>query len=188
MARLRPIEKDDAPDDAVEYYELDEKRYGYVLNNTKLYAYNVPVLKAMKAVVAGYGETRALPLALKSVVRVRIALLNDCPFCADLHGAIGLESGLTEAKLRDVARYETSSEYSDLERLALQYADCITLSSEDVSDELFRDIEDVFSESELIELTFTIAVENFFSKFHHALRIEAQGFCAVPIKDPEPTT
>ena len=40
----------------------------------------------------------------------------------------------------------------------------------------------------MIELTFTIAVENFFSKFHHALRIEAQGFCAVPINDPEPAT
>ena len=80
---------------------------------------------------------KALPIALKSLIRVRIALLNDCPFCADLHGAIGLEGGLTEAKLRDVLMYETSAEYSDLERLALQYADGITLSSEDVSDELF---------------------------------------------------
>ena len=188
MPRLKSIEKSAAPDDAVAYYELDEKRYGYVLNNTKLYAYNVPVLKTMKAVAAGYGETIALPLALKSLIRIRIALLNDCPFCADLHGAIGIDGGLSEAKIRDVLSYETSSEYSDLERLALQYADCITLSSEDVSDELFESIEGVFSESEIIELTFTVAVENFFSKFHHALHIEAQGFCAVPMTSRGPST
>jgi hypothetical protein len=34
MARLDPIEKEDAPVEARIYYQADELRYGVVLNNT----------------------------------------------------------------------------------------------------------------------------------------------------------
>jgi hypothetical protein len=51
-----------------------------VLGNTKLYAHNVPVLRAMKTLMAGYAETSALPVATKSLVRTRVAVLNGCPF------------------------------------------------------------------------------------------------------------
>ena len=64
MPRLRPLERADAPADALPYYALDEERYGAVLNNTMLYAYNVPVLKAMKAVVAASEALRRASVAL----------------------------------------------------------------------------------------------------------------------------
>jgi AhpD family alkylhydroperoxidase len=181
VPRLRPLERTQAPAEALSYYELDQDRYGHVLNNTKLYAYNVPVLKTMKAVATGYTETRALPLSLKSLVRVRVALINDCPFCADLHSSIGLNDGLAQAKLQGLDNYREPATFTEAERVALEYADRMTLSDQDVSDELFANLEMHYSEAEIIELTFTIAVENFFSKFHHALRVEAQGFCSVPL-------
>lgn len=184
MPRLEPIEKSDAPPGALPYYELDEERYGKVLNNTKLYAYNLPVLETMKAVVAGYAKTSELPLSLKSLVRVRIALLNDCPFCADLHASIGLDSGLESEKLTGLRAPESLAGLSRRERLALEYADAVTLSDRDVSDELFEELRSEFTSPEIIELTFAIAVENLFSKFHHALLVEEQGFCPVALSTP----
>jgi alkylhydroperoxidase family enzyme len=80
MPRLEPIEKHEAPEGAIEYYNRDEERYGAVLNNTKLYAHNVAVLRAMKGLVAAYGEMTSLPPAQKALVRVRVAGLNGCPF------------------------------------------------------------------------------------------------------------
>ena len=80
MPRLEPIEKADAPEGAIEYYDRDEERYGTVLNNTKLYAHNVAVLRAMKGLVAAFGEMTSLPLAQKALLRVRVAGLNGCPF------------------------------------------------------------------------------------------------------------
>jgi hypothetical protein len=80
MARLDPIEKEDAPDEARIYYEADELRYGVVLNNTKLYAHNVAILKAVKQFAIAFGKADTLPLALKSMLRVRVAILNQCPF------------------------------------------------------------------------------------------------------------
>lgn len=185
MPRLQPLELEDAPAEAREFYALDEERYGYVLNNTKLYAYNVPVLRAMKAVVAGYAATSALPLSLKSLVRVRIALVNDCPFCADLHASIGLGDGLEEGKIAVLGSDAPGDRLSARERLAVEYADCVTITGRDVDDELFERLEAAFTAEEIIELTFTVAVENLFSKFHHALRVDAQGFCPVAIPRPE---
>jgi hypothetical protein len=80
MPRLEPIEKDQATADALEYYERDEERYGAVLNNTKLYAYNVPVLRAVKGFVAAFNEAQVIPIDQKAMLRVRIASINGCPF------------------------------------------------------------------------------------------------------------
>ncbi|MFN8186147.1 MAG: hypothetical protein U0R69_03615 [Gaiellales bacterium] len=80
MARLDAVEKREAPEEAIEYYERDEERYGVVLNNTKVYAHNVAVLRAVKGLSAAFGETASLPLAQKALIRVRVAGLNGCPF------------------------------------------------------------------------------------------------------------
>lgn len=69
--------------------------------------------------------------------------------------------------------------FAPLERLVLEYADGVTLSGQDVSDELFTALRRHFSEEAIVELTAHVAFENFRSKFNHALRIEAQGFCRI---------
>ena len=56
------------------------------------------------------------------------------------------------------------------------------MSTEDVDDDLFVRLAAHYSPEELVELTFTISYENFLSKFHHALLIESQGFCPVPVR------
>lgn len=69
--------------------------------------------------------------------------------------------------------------FAPLERLVLRYADGMTIRGQDVSDELFAVLRSHFSEEAIVELTAHIAFENFRSKFNHALRIEAQGFCRI---------
>jgi len=69
--------------------------------------------------------------------------------------------------------------FTPIERLVLQYADGMTISGLDVSDELFAGLRRYFSEEAIVELTAHVAFENFRSKFNHALRIEAQGFCRI---------
>jgi alkylhydroperoxidase family enzyme len=75
--------------------------------------------------------------------------------------------------------YATDPVFTPLERLVLQYADGMTISGQDVSDELFAGLRRHFSEEAIVELTAHVAFENFRSKFNHALRIEAQGFCRI---------
>lgn len=62
----------------------------------------------------------------------------------------------------------------------LEYADGMTVGGQDVSDELFAILRRHLSEAAIVELTAHVAFENFRSRFNHALRIEAQGFCRIP--------
>lgn len=83
--------------------------------------------------------------------------------------------GVAEEKILALNEYVTSDRYSDHERTALRYADAITLSDQDVGDDLFAELTRHFDENEIIELTAVIAWENASSKFNRALRVPSQG-------------
>jgi alkylhydroperoxidase family enzyme len=92
---------------------------------------------------------------------------------------VSRDNGVTPEKITGIADWRNRSEFDEKERAALAYAERITLSDEDVDDELFEQLRKLFSPEQIIELTCTVAFENFLSKFHHALLVESQGFCSV---------
>lgn len=83
--------------------------------------------------------------------------------------------GVSDEKILALEHYVTSDHYDDAERLALEYADCMTLSNLDVSDALFERLRRYYSDDAIVELTALIAWENSSSKFNRALRVESQG-------------
>ena len=85
-----------------------------------------------------------------------------------------------EAKLAEFADWRKSRAFSDLERVALEYAERITHTDQKVDEELFARVRKHFDEPQIVELTAAIALENFRSKFNPVLGIEAQGFCLLP--------
>ena len=85
------------------------------------------------------------------------------------------ELGVSDEKIRALDDYAASELYSDAEKVALEYADCITRSDLDVTDALFERLREFYDEDAIIELTAAIAWENSSSKFNRALRIESQN-------------
>ena len=51
----------------------------------------------------------------------------------------------------------------------------MTVTGQDVSDELFARLREFYTDDQIVELTETIAWENASSKFNRALRIPSQG-------------
>ena len=88
---------------------------------------------------------------------------------------MGSAAGLSDEKIRALDDYATSPLYSEDERIALEYADAITLSDRDVDDALFARVREHYDEDQIVELTATIAWENSSSKFNRALRVESMG-------------
>jgi alkylhydroperoxidase family enzyme len=83
--------------------------------------------------------------------------------------------------------YRTDFDFSELERLVLEYADAITETPVAVPDALFARLREKFDEAQLVELTSAIAWEGYRARFCHALGIESEGFseaavCALPAK------
>jgi alkylhydroperoxidase family enzyme len=87
---------------------------------------------------------------------------------------VGSGLGITNEKIDALPDYSASNLYSDAERVALEYADAITHTDRDVSDDLFARLRQFFDDDEIVELTATIAWENASSKFNRALRVPSQ--------------
>ena len=84
------------------------------------------------------------------------------------------ELGVSDEKILALDEYATSPLYEEKERVALQYAERMTKTDQDVDDELFSRLRLFFDEDALVELTAAIAWENSSSKFNRALRLPSQ--------------
>lgn len=76
----------------------------------------------------------------------------------------------------ELADFESSSEFSETEKLALRYAVAMTATPVEVPDELFAALERHFDNRQLVELTSAIAWENYRARYDHAIGVEAEGF------------
>lgn len=83
--------------------------------------------------------------------------------------------------------YGSSALFSEMDKLVLEYADAMTQSPVEVPETLFTKLRETFAEAQLVELTATLAWENYRARFDHAFGVEAEGFsegsyCAVPVR------
>ena len=99
---------------------------------------------------------------------------------------MGRNEGISDQQLLDLAHFETSPAFSELEKLVLRYADAMTNTPVEVPDALFAALRKHLSPQQMVELTSAIAWENYRARFDHAFGVEAEGFsdgavCAVPV-------
>jgi alkylhydroperoxidase family enzyme len=87
---------------------------------------------------------------------------------------VGSQLGVSDKKIEALADYANNDLFCEAERVALEFADAMTITSRDVSDELFARLREFYDEDALTELTATIAWENASSKFNRALRVQSQ--------------
>jgi alkylhydroperoxidase family enzyme len=83
--------------------------------------------------------------------------------------------GVSDEKILALPEYTTSPLYDAAERVALEYADAMTITGRDVRDDLFARLRAHYGDDAIVELTAVIAWENSSSKFNRALRVSSQG-------------
>ena len=100
---------------------------------------------------------------------------------------MGRANGVTAEQIANLNHYRTDCNFSELERLVLEYADAMTQTPVEVPDSVFARLREHFSEAELVEITSAIAWENYRARFDHAFGIEGENFtegavCALPVR------
>ena len=76
----------------------------------------------------------------------------------------------------ELADYAESSAFSELEKRVLDYAVALSQTPADASDELVASLREDLDDKQLVELTATIAWENFRARFNRGFDVTAQGF------------
>jgi alkylhydroperoxidase family enzyme len=103
----------------------------------------------------------------------------------DINAAVGGKAGLSREKMEAALGMKESSNLPERERIALAYADRVSATPVDVPDAFFADLQRLFSDREIVELTVHIAHENYNAKSNRPLRVEANNFCAMPFPHPQ---
>ena len=121
---------------------------------------------------------------LRELAVMRAALTVDCPWCVDFGEMISRKDGLPAEKLEALPSWRSSDAFTDLERLVLEYADAMSCTPLQVTDELVAALREQLSDEQVVELTAYVALENSRARTNAALGIEPQGYsagaCEVP--------
>jgi AhpD family alkylhydroperoxidase len=162
-------------------YIVSRRRYGHVLGPLAVIAHNPTLLAGYStfelALERAVGDDRRLA----DLGATRAATMTGCPFCIDFAGAELRRLEFTPGQIQAVANWRASSEFSLVERLVLEYAEAMTTTPVEVSDELFERLRARFDERTIVGLTAAIAIENYRGRFNHAVGLGSEGFCELPV-------
>jgi alkylhydroperoxidase family enzyme len=80
MPRIREIEEPGDDPILKDVFAKEHDTFGYVLNPTKIQAHTPGIMKAAKQLSAAVEKSGLLAAQLRSLVYLRVALINGCPF------------------------------------------------------------------------------------------------------------
>lgn len=114
----------------------------------------------------------SLPKDLVDLVYLRVSQINGCAFCIDMHTRDLLKSGLAVEKLVLVPVWrEGGALFTPREQSALAWAETVTrISDTGAPDAEYASAAAEFSEQELADLTYAIALMNAFNRFGVSFR------------------
>ncbi|WP_165067546.1 carboxymuconolactone decarboxylase family protein [Paludisphaera rhizosphaerae] len=127
-------------------------------------------IKAMYA-VNGYLARCGLEHSLLELVKIRASQINGCAFCLDMHTKDARAHGETEQRIYTLTAWRETPFFSDRERAALAWTEAVTRISEGVSDAVFEQAREHFTEQELADLTWAVVLINGWNRLAISFRV-----------------
>jgi AhpD family alkylhydroperoxidase len=157
-------------------FRTGRKMYGTNMTPSTVIAHSRPSLLGYGAVGMAHHRSRTVEQRYKSLAMLRTAQLTGCEWCLDFGSKLAQDGGVPADDLRELSFWRESARFSDIDRLVLGYAEAMTRTPVEVTDEQFAALRTHFDETQMVELTMSIAAENLFCRTNWALGIEGQGF------------
>ncbi len=109
--------------------------------------------------------------SLLELVKMRASQINGCAYCLDMHSKDARAAGETEQRLYTLSAWRETPFFTERERAALEWTECLTLIAENhVKDELFERMRQHFSEAEIVNLTFAVGTINIWNRLAISIR------------------
>ena len=112
---------------------------------------------------------------IKAAMGLRIAQVNGSPYVA-AHMIRVLKGHERGKVLHSALESGVLTRLSTPEQLALRYAELLTRSVNGVTPSEFEHVGGVFNDSEIVELTMTVAFFNFFTRYTEALNLPVESW------------
>jgi AhpD family alkylhydroperoxidase len=109
---------------------------------------------------------------LHELVRMQVAMVNECTVCLGWRTPMAVEAGVTDELLAAVASYRTDPAFSDAERVALEYTERFCRDSARIDDELVERLRAHLGDDEIVELTLVIGKYLALGRFMQVLGLD----------------
>ena len=141
-----------------------QPRLNYVQQSPEL----VKKLQDFSMAIANSGH---IDQGLSHLVDIRASQMNGCAFCLDMHVKEAKLDGERELRLYHVAAWRESPLFTPKERAALAVTEALTqIAPTGISDELYAEVREQFSEKELSTLIFRVMGINAWNRANVAVR------------------
>lgn len=109
---------------------------------------------------------------LIDLVFLRVSQLNGCSYCVDMHAHDLLKAGESMRRINAVFAWQESPFFSPKERAVLAWVEALTkLINGPAEDSVFEPLREYFSEKEIVELTYAVAVINAWNRIGVGLQL-----------------
>jgi AhpD family alkylhydroperoxidase len=185
MARIQGVSKSNAGPVVRLIYRLGPRmmkkltgrrpQTGSGMEPMEIWAYQPKMMMGMGRFNQAVRKGKSVDERLKNLVELKGAQMIGCEYCVDLGSQICRNSGLSDDELLALPRYRQSDLFTDREKLALDYTVAVMRTPVEVTDELFAQIKEHFSNEQLVELTALLTLVNV-DRFNAAFGIDSAGF------------
>jgi AhpD family alkylhydroperoxidase len=116
--------------------------------------------KALKGLDAALRRS-TIEQGLLELVQLRASQINGCSYCIDMHSRDALAAGETERRVLTLTAWRETPLFTERERAALELTEALTrLADHPVTDEIWAAAASAFTETELAQLIWSVAVIN----------------------------
>ncbi|MBE7196428.1 MAG: carboxymuconolactone decarboxylase family protein [Parafilimonas terrae] len=171
MARVTIKTRDDLP---AELHPLWDKMTGYgdFAGQAGVMAQRLPIFQHIWAMLTQLSDEAVLPKRYLELAIVTVSLLNKCEYCVAHHAPKLAVQGVSEAGAERLLDYANHPELDDVDKLVVEYSIAVTNNWSQTRDEIFARLRRHFSEPQLVELTWRIALCGAFNRFNDILQVD----------------
>lgn len=115
--------------------------------------------------IGAYLSKTPIEANLRELINLLVSQINSCAYCIDLHYKDAKTKGETEKRLYGLTTWRQTNWYSDREKAAFALAEAITACN--MTDQIYNNAAQFFSEEELIDLTLIVTTINTWNRFNN---------------------
>ena len=144
------------------------------MNQVKVFAHSPVVLRHMMSMLIEMADEGLVQKRHLEIALVTVSKINECRYCVAHHAPRLVDTGLPTETVENILDPDCPG-LDPIDRLVRDYSVKVTTQSKAIPEEILSQLRSEFSEGQIVELTFRIALCGFYNRFNEALNIEIEN-------------
>lgn len=146
--------------------------YGPFEDQAGVMANRLPVFEHMWKLLTQLSDEAVLDKRYLELAIITVSLVNKCAFCIDQHAPKLAVAGLVLEGVETLEQLQAYPALTDLDRMVVAYSVAVSSDWHRIRDQVLIDLRAHFSDAQIVELTWRIALCGAFNRFNDVLQVD----------------